>query len=110
MKTFDLGRLVRVYGGEYTLGAKDLHSQACYLVYGILEAGELHRPLRPGKGYEEIFCPLDGSVLLQTKSEELLLQSGRAIHLQQNDSLLMSNPSDRAIRYIMAGGKLTAHP
>ncbi len=110
MKIFDLDWLVHAYGGEYALGAKDLHSHACYVVYGILQSGELNRPLRPGKGYEEIFCALDGPVLLRTSSGEEPLEPRHAIHLGQDDSFYISNPSDRAVRYIIAGGILAGAP
>ena len=39
MKLFDLELLASSQGGEYVLGAKDLHSNACYLTYGLLKSG-----------------------------------------------------------------------
>ena len=40
--------------GEYVLGAEDTGSHACYVIYGILKAGEKGREVKPGKGHEEI--------------------------------------------------------
>lgn len=104
MKVFDLDRLGRAFGGEYTLGAKDLHSQGLYLVYGTLKGRERNRLVRPGKGYEEIFCAIDGPVLIRTGLGEHLLESRHAIHLHQDDSFYISNPADTAVHYIVAGG------
>lgn len=110
MKVYNLEQLGRIFGGEYTLGMKDLHSDACYLVYGILQSREVDRLVRPGKGYEEIFCALDGPVVMRTHLGEKILEARHAIHLNQEVSFSISNPSDAPIRYILAGGKAISDP
>lgn len=105
MKAFDLEKLAHREGGEYVLGMKDLHSQACYLIYGILAPGEGERLIRPGSGYEEILCAVGGPLLIRGKTGETRLESGNAVQVQEDDSFMVSNPADREIVYIIAGGR-----
>ena len=109
MRSFDLPRLASEEGGEYVLGAKDLHTHACYMIYGILDAGEGDRLVRPGEGHEEILCAMDGPVLLHRPSGDVRLEPGHAVHVTEDESYTMSNPSDRPVVYIMAGGHGRPH-
>jgi mannose-6-phosphate isomerase-like protein (cupin superfamily) len=109
MRSFDLAGLASTFGGEYVLGAKDLNTDTCYLVYGILKEGEAERLVRPGKGREEILCAVDGPLVMHTGSREIILKQGNAIHVKGDDSFLISNPSDRPVVYIMAGGNTRSH-
>ncbi len=104
MKSFNLQELAIGSGGEYVLGMKDLHTDACYLVYGILQPGEKERLIRPGEGYEEILCAVDGEVLVHSRQGEILLELGQAVHVNEHESFHISNPSDRPVIYVMAGG------
>ncbi|MEW6138605.1 MAG: hypothetical protein AB1733_10260 [Thermodesulfobacteriota bacterium] len=105
MRTFDLAALSLSEGGEYVLGKKDLHSQACYFVYGTLQPGEGERLIRPGHGYEEILCAVGGPLTLHTAHGDIRLDESHAIHVKETDSFLISNPSsDQAVVYVMAGG------
>lgn len=104
MKSFDLATLALTQGGEYVLGEKDLHTRACYLVYGQLEAGEKNRLFRPGEGYEEILCAIDGPILMHTGRGDIVLPEGHAVHVKENESFSISNTSDKRVRYVMAGG------
>ena len=108
MKSFDLERLASSQGGEYVLGYKDLHSRACYLIYGLLGPGEGGRLVRPGRGYEEILCAVGGPLLLHTDRGEMTLDKGHAVHLTESDSLFLSNPDNSPTVYVLAGG-LTGH-
>lgn len=105
MKSFDLERLASTQGGEYVLGYKDLHSQACYLIYGLLGPGEGKRLVRPGPGYEEILCAAGGPLLLHTNQGEVILAKGCAIHVTEQESLFLSNPGDAQTVYVVAGGR-----
>ncbi len=105
MKSFDLNILAVSEGGEYVLGAKDLHSHACYMIYGILSPGETDRLVKPGKGHEEILCAVTGTITLHTATGEVPLHAGSALHVKEDDSFFLSNPSDQPLVYIMAGGR-----
>ena len=69
MKSFDLAKMAAAQGGEYVLAAKDLHTEACYLVYGLLKPGEGDRLIQPGKGYEEILCAMTGALMMKLAAE-----------------------------------------
>ncbi len=105
MKCFDVAALASSQGGEYVLGEKDLHTQTCYLVYGSLEAHEGDRLIRPGAGYEEILCVVHGRLLIHTNRGDVALPEGNAVHVKENESFLLSNPSDEPAVYVMAGGR-----
>jgi hypothetical protein len=109
MRSFDLAGLASSFGGEYVLGTKDLHTDACYMIYGLLTEREAERLIRPGKGREEILCAVDGPILMHTKGGEVVLKRGNAIHVKEDDSFFISNPSDRPVVYIMAGGASRSH-
>ena len=81
MRSFDLAGLASTFGGEYVLGTKDLNTDACYMIYGLLKGGEAERLIRPGKGREEILCALDGPLLMHTGGGETILEQGNAIHV-----------------------------
>jgi hypothetical protein len=106
VKLFDLGHLAGTQGGEYVLGAKDLHSSACYLTYGILKGGEGDRLVKAGKGYEEILCAVGGPLVMNTTRGKVTLPQGHAAHVKEDDSFLISNPSDEPVIYVTAGGSI----
>ncbi|MDQ7785830.1 MAG: hypothetical protein RDU20_23315 [Desulfomonilaceae bacterium] len=105
MKIFDLAELADSSGGEYVLGAKDLHTDSCYMIYGVLAPGEADRLVRAGKGHEEILCSLTGTIMLHTTAGEVPLHRGSAVLVKEDDSFYLSNPSDRALVYVTAGGR-----
>lgn len=105
MKAFNVAKLAADQGGEYVLGTKDLHTHACYLVYGILAPGEEKRLVRPGEGHEEILCALDGDVSVRTRTGDVRLERGYAVHVKEEESFFISNPSDGAVVYVLAGGQ-----
>ncbi|MEW6111209.1 MAG: hypothetical protein AB1473_21305 [Thermodesulfobacteriota bacterium] len=105
MKIFDLETLASLWGGEYVLARKDLHSDACYLIYGKLAGGESQRLIKPGAGYEEILCAVGGPLLMHTSQGEVLLERSHAVHVTENESMFISNPSADPVTYIIAGGR-----
>jgi len=105
LKTFDLQSLAATQGGEYVLGMKDLHSRVCYMIFGILQPNEGQRLVKPGAGHEEILCAVEGPITLHTRYGDELLPRGHAIHVKENESFLISNASDEAVVYILAGGQ-----
>ena len=105
MKSFDVRGLALAQGGEYVLGMKDLHSDACYFIYGVLQATETDRPIKAGKGYEEILCAVGGPLLLRTNRGDVTLAQGHAVHVTEDDSFTIANPSDLPVVYVLAGGR-----
>lgn len=105
MKLFDLSTLAEAEGGEYVLGSKDLHIQTCYLIYGKLEKGEVQRLIRPGASHDEILCAVDGALLMHTTRGVVSLPFGHAVHVKEDESFFISNPLDRPVVYIIAGGR-----
>jgi hypothetical protein len=108
VKSFDVRGLALSQGGEYVLGMKDLHSDACYLIYGVLQARETNRQVKAGKGYEEILCAVDGPLLMHTPRGDMTLERGHATHVQEDDVFTISNPSDRETLYVLSGGRTAA--
>jgi len=89
--------------GEYILGANATGSHACYLIYGVLAAGEAGRELRPGPGHEEMVLCIRGSLRL-TGSHTGTVAAGQAVHLRGVESCLASNPGTGEAVYVIAGG------
>ncbi len=89
--------------GEYVLGFDTTRSHACYLIYGVLKAGEKGRVLKPGGGHEEMIIALNGDLLLHGTSQHVLRQ-GQAVHLCGEESLSAENPGKKDVTYIIAGG------
>ena len=109
MKTFNLHEKALSEGGECVLGMKDLHTHACYMIYGILQPGESDRLARPGEGHEEILCAVTGSLIMHTKKGEVPLEMYHAVHIKEDESFNISNPSDTPVVYIMSGGHSKPH-
>jgi len=105
VKLYDLRTLAAIAGGEYVLGAKDLHIQTCYLIYGHLEGGEGQRLIKPGESHDEIMCAVDGPLVMHTRRGEVPLPAGHAVHIKENESFFISNPLDTPVVYIIAGGR-----
>ena len=103
MKLFDLAARARGSGeGEYVLGAADLHTHACYLIYGLVEPGASPRRLRPGPGHEEIFCVVSGALRLEGRTG--VVAAGQAFHLQGEEELLATAEGSEPAVYVAAGG------
>jgi hypothetical protein len=105
VKLFDLRALSSTEGGEYVLGGKDLHIQTCYLIYGRLEGAEGHRLIKPGEDHDEILCAVDGPIIMHTTRGPITLPAGHAVHVKEDESFFVSNPSDRPVVYVVAGGR-----
>ncbi len=89
--------------GEYIVGAAQTHSHTCYLIYGILKAGEA-RILSPGQGHEEIFCCLEGQVTAKSQDSEDRIARGQCFHLGGDETVEIGNGGDSVVIYVMAGG------
>ncbi len=109
MKSFNLEKAAAAGGGEYVLGMKDLHTHACYMIYGSLQPNQGDRLVRPGEGHEEILCAVGGPLLLHTDSGDVRLEKGHAVHVKEEESFHISNPSNRPVVYILAGGHARPH-
>jgi hypothetical protein len=104
LKTYPLRRLCKEANGEYVLGAKDLHTHACYLIYGELAPGEQGRKVCPGSGHEEILMAVVGDLALSGGSISGVLKQGEAIHLKEEETCALANPGSSPAFYVMAGG------
>jgi len=109
MRMFDLYQGAMDAGGEYVLGRKDLHTDACYLIYGTLKPGEQGRQVKPGHGHEEILCAVSGKLLIHAPGSTLTLESGHAVHVLEDQSFEISNPGEGEVVYVMAGGHVRPH-
>jgi len=89
---------------------KDLHTHACYMIYGIMQPAEAQRLVKPGDGHEEILCAVDGDLEIHSEKGEFALNRGQAVHVKEEASFFLVNPSaDKPVVYIMAGGHCRPH-
>lgn len=102
MKIFEVFSRVEA-SGEYILGSEATGSHACYLIYGRLQGREKGRPLKPGKGHEELILALKGDLKLSGSSDGTLPE-GQAVHLRGEETLWLENPSAEPAVYVIAGG------
>jgi hypothetical protein len=109
MKLFNVNRLAKEQGGEYVLGMKDLHSHACYMIFGTLSPGEDNRLVKPGEGHEEILLAVDGRLIIESEKGKTVLESGHATHVKEDEAFFISNPSEKTVLYVMAGGHSSPH-
>ena len=103
-KIYSLRKMALETGGEYVLGARDLRTHACYLIYGELAPGERGRKVCPGAGHEEILLAVKGNLSLSAENEEIRLQEGEALHFQEEETVFLANPGQEKSVYIPAGG------
>jgi uncharacterized cupin superfamily protein len=109
MNLYDMRELAEKNGGEYVLGSADLHTHACYCIYGFLNPDEKGRLIRPGKGHEEIICLISGEIILRGDQETFVLKEGQAFHLSGEETYHMdNNRNDKAV-YVISGGHSEGH-
>lgn len=109
MDIFNIIELAEKNGGEYVLGSADLHTHACYLIYGVLMKDEKGRVISPGKGHEEIICLVDGEVLVYNEKETFSLKPGQTFHLSGEAKYLMDNQGKDKAVYVISGGHSEGH-
>ncbi len=108
-RIYDVSADAKEKGGECILGSAELHTHACYLVYGILTPGEKGREIRRGKGHEEIVCLVSGGASIRGAAGSVRLAAGQAFHLSGEESFLMDNDADKETVYVIAGGHSGPH-
>jgi mannose-6-phosphate isomerase-like protein (cupin superfamily) len=91
-------------GGETVLGAGELETHACYLIYGIIDPGQKGRVLNPGAGHEEILCLVAGMVTLTGPEGSQNLKVGEAVYIKGDVTYTLENPQKMPAVYIAAGG------
>jgi redox-sensitive bicupin YhaK (pirin superfamily) len=102
MKVFEVAN--RISGsGEHILGYDETGSHACYLIYGVLRAGEKGRELRPGRGHEEMIMVVTGNLTL-TGVVTITLKEGQAIHLKGEETCFAENKTASEAVYVISGG------
>jgi len=109
MKLYNVSDLALNNKGEYVLGSADLHTHACYFIYGVLKKGEKERLIKPGKGHEEIICLVHGEVVLRRESETFNLKPGQAVYLKGDGEFFMDNKGRGDAIYVISGGHSEGH-
>lgn len=109
MKVYNLAKMCQNEGGEYVLGAKDLNTHACYMIFGVLAPGQSDRLVKPGSGHEEILIAIDGDIVLNLEKGAQVLAKNEAVHIMEDGEFHISNPGPEPIRYVMAGGHSRPH-
>ncbi len=104
MNVYNILDLALKHNGEYVLGSTDLHTHACYFIYGILKPNDKERLIKPGKGHEEIVCLIEGEAVLRRDSEIFTLKKGEAFHIMGEDAFFMENTGKEDAVYVIAGG------
>lgn len=104
VKIFDLWQRAHDEGGETVLGSADLHTHACYLIFGYLNPGQTGRLLNPGPGHEEIICLVSGRAVVSGPDGVQELQPGHAFYLKGDVTYTLSNPGSEPALYVAAGG------
>jgi hypothetical protein len=104
LKTYDCLMRAKAEGGETVLGAEELATNACYLIYGVLEAGQKGRVLNPGPGHEEIVCLVAGMATLLGPEGPQNLKLGEAFYLKGDVTYTLENHQKMPAVYIAAGG------
>ena len=104
LKTYDCLMRAKAEGGETVLGSQELDTQACYLVYGIVEPGQKGRVLNPGPGHEEIICLVAGVATLVGPDGPQDLKLGEAFYLKGDVTYTLENHQKMPAVYVAAGG------
>jgi uncharacterized cupin superfamily protein len=104
LKTYDCLMRAKAEGGETVLGSQELGTQACYLVYGIVEPGQKGRVLNPGPGHEEIICLVAGVATLVGPEGPQDLKLGEAFYLKGEVTYTLENHQKMPAVYVAAGG------
>jgi glyoxylate utilization-related uncharacterized protein len=109
MKIYNVLDLALKHNGEYVLGSADLHTHACYFIYGVLNPGEKGRPIKPGKGHEEIIFLVQGEVFIRGDTGTFSLKQGQAFYLKGEETYLMDNNGKGDAVYVISGGHSEGH-
>jgi uncharacterized cupin superfamily protein len=104
LKTYDCLMRAKAEGGETVLGSRELETEACYLIYGILEPGQKGRVINPGPGHEEIFCLVAGVATLVGPEGPQNLKVGEAVYLKGEVNYTLENNQKMPAVYSAAGG------
>ena len=103
-KTYPLRTWARQTGGECVLGARVLKTHACYLIYGEIPPSEEGRKISPGAGHEEILMAVQGDLELTDDAGTQVLHEGEAVHVVEEESLILANRGAVKAVYVLAGG------
>lgn len=101
MRAFDIR--AKAGKGESVLGMDDLHTHACYMIYGALAPGEKGRLIKPGHGHEEIVLAAKGDFEVTGKFGGTL-KEGNAFHITGDAECFLENKTNAEAAYVIAGG------
>jgi len=104
MKIFEVkNKCIHSTKGECLLGAREMGSHACYMIYGILKSKEKGRSVKSGPGHEEIILAMKGDLEV-TGFYSGDLKEGVALYLEGDQECLLENKGVSDAVYIIAGG------
>jgi len=104
LEKYDCLMRAKAEGGETVLGSQELETEACYLIYGILEPGQKGRVLNPGPGHEEILCLVAGVATLVGPDGQQDMKLGEAVYLKGDVTYTLENHQKMPAVYVAAGG------
>jgi len=103
MKLTDLS-LVAPLNGETILGKKELGTDGCYLIRGVIKRGDPPRLLAPGAGHEEIYLVVAGRLLVRfTAREAEEVGESSVLHLIGEEAVSVESLTEESV-YVAAGG------
>ncbi|HHL39575.1 MAG TPA: hypothetical protein ENJ37_03620 [Deltaproteobacteria bacterium] len=109
MKIYKLPQLTEASSDDICrLAADKLGASALYLLYGRLHPGGPPHTLAPGKGREEIFYLVKGTISLQTGKGSFPINAGECFHMGEDDSMSIDNRSDEEAVFIICGAATDA--
>ena len=104
MKIYKLPQLAEMSpDGEYCLNDEDIQSDAVYLYYGRLGAGEKAKRLADREGCEEIIYVIKGALTARHGKTVFQAGTGEAFHC--TGEVLIDNPNPDEAIYLAAGGR-----
>ncbi len=104
MKIYKLPQLAEMSpDGEYCLNGEDIQSDAVYLYYGRLGAGEKAKRLADREGCEEIIYIIKGAITARHGKTVFQAGTGEAFHC--TGEVLIENPNPDEAIYLATGGR-----
>jgi hypothetical protein len=104
MKIYKLPQLAEMSpDGEYCLNGEDIQSDAVYLYYGRLGAGEKAKRLADREGCEEIIYVIKGAITARHGKTVFQAGTGEAFHC--TGEVLIDNPNPDEAIYLATGGR-----
>ena len=89
--------------GEFVFGSQQTGSNACYMIYGVLNPSEKGRLVKPGRGHEEMVLAVTADLEVSGQVSGRL-PKGHAFHIVGDQTAYLANPGDSEAIYVISGG------